>query len=215
MVTTRTDTRIVNLGWAAAALTATALFFFGCTGNDLSVQTADVDPEVMSENLVITQKLQLCGGHGLPQCAQDEYCSFFQGSCGGLGVCAPKPEACTLQFDPVCGCDGETYGNACAAASAGVSVQADGECPERVAGEGSCGGLLGRGCAEGEYCHYPIETQCGAADQTGTCEFIPQACTEIYQPVCGCNDQTYSNPCYAASVGVSVVHEGACEATVL
>ena len=33
-----------------------------------------------------------------------------------------------MDYTPVCGCDGETYSNACNAAGAGVSLQAEGEC---------------------------------------------------------------------------------------
>ncbi len=38
------------------------------------------------------------------------------------------PDACTADYTPVCGCDDETYGNACAAHVAGVSVACNGEC---------------------------------------------------------------------------------------
>jgi hypothetical protein len=73
-----------------------------------------------------------CGTRGASPCAAGLFCSFsIAAACGSFdagGTCAVRPQACTLQYDPVCGCDGRTHGNACSAASAGVSVRARGEC---------------------------------------------------------------------------------------
>jgi len=37
-------------------------------------------------------------------------------------------QMCTMQYEPVCGCDGKTYGNACEAEKAGITSYTQGEC---------------------------------------------------------------------------------------
>lgn len=155
-----------------------------------------------------------CGGILPAACADDQYCSFpAAAACGAAdqtGTCVPKPEACDLVYSPVCGCDDKTYGNACAAASEGVSVAKAGECAG--SGGGTCGGRGGGTCATDEYCAYTPAAICGRADATGTCTKIPQdvGCITVYDPVCGCDGMTYGNACEATSAGVSIDHDGEC-----
>jgi hypothetical protein len=88
---------------------------------------------VVSEGACVTGPTPgACGVRGGVLCKADEFCSFsLAAQCGAAdhpGACAKRPEACIQVVQPVCGCDGRTYGNACTAASAGVSVASDGAC---------------------------------------------------------------------------------------
>jgi hypothetical protein len=122
---------------------------------------------------------------GIP-CPTGTYCDFPDGSfCGGDdsgGVCVPiGPGECDLIYAPVCGCDGNTYGNACAADAAGTDVLHDGECETTptplCTSETPC---TGGGVCYGESCGAPWQ-----------CLFTGMACTDDAAPYCGCDGATF------------------------
>ena len=160
---------------------------------------------------------KLCGTRGAGECKSDEFCNFEPDKdCGATdrgGSCEVKPGVCTADYTPVCGCDDKTYGNACSAHSAGVSVKSKGECAGAGSGSGTtCGGIASLECGAKEFCNYESGQGCDGkvADAAGKCETIPSACTREYQPVCSCDRKTHGNKCEAHSAGASVMHDGAC-----
>ena len=106
-----------------------------------SASTASSNPveEVVAEATLADPEIGarggMCGGIAGFQCKNaNDYCAMLPKACidiaDSAGVCTEKPVVCTMDWRPVCGCDGKTYGNACGAAGAGVSVASEGECPQ-------------------------------------------------------------------------------------
>ena len=88
---------------------------------------------------------------------------------------------CSEEYKPVCGCDGNTYANACSAEfEFGITSFINGPCE--------------------------IEESCVNIEQLGDVN----ACESTYAPVCGFDGLTYPNACVADSSGIMQYQKGIC-----
>jgi hypothetical protein len=162
-----------SIGLGIAAPLCGAFLAMGCGSADGSTEQS---PTAESQE-ALRARLLCAGPQHLP-CFGGQYCNAVSaGHCPGpsqFGMCAAKPQVCSDLFSPVCGCDGQTYPNACHAAAVGVAVDHDGECaaPEKVA----CGGFAGTPCPGEGKCVDDPSDDCdpanGGADCSGICSCL-------------------------------------------
>jgi hypothetical protein len=108
-----------------AALGHCAPFTYGgCRGNANNFETLEACQATCGGVATV------CDPRGGGACGPREFCEFVGTRCEAAraGVCIPRPQGCTDEHEPVCGCDGETYANLCLAHRAGVTALFSGPC---------------------------------------------------------------------------------------
>ncbi|HVV84036.1 MAG TPA: Kazal-type serine protease inhibitor domain-containing protein [Kofleriaceae bacterium] len=124
-------------------------------------------------------ELFTCGGGGALTCSAGNTCDA--GQCvAHTGSCI-----CPTIYQPVCGNDGHTYSNACAAGCAATPVRHTGECG--IVGD-PCGGLLARACSADNRCRYaagqfqpPFPEASGSCVAWNYCD-APADCAGLLHP---------------------------------
>ena len=134
-------------------------------------------------------------------CIEGYFCKKPDNGCTSEGICTKKPEGCDYEEDePFCGCDMQNHRNRCFANSYGINIKSKGFCPdlERCTKD--------EDCPENTFCDHFYET----CEGEGICKEKPLECYEFEYVLCGCDEKTHKNLCYAQMAGTGIMHPGGC-----